>query len=80
VCPHFKIKPIRTWYYQISSNFHTLMILLQVDPTSSDKPEIVYEGFYEIKDTSIFTWSLILGVGHYHWLCNLIHRFLLTTR
>jgi hypothetical protein len=39
------------------------VILLQVDPVSGDEPEIVYEGCYKTKDTSIFTWSLILGVG-----------------
>jgi hypothetical protein len=50
------------------------MILLQVDPTSSDEPEIIYEGFYEIEDTSIFAWSSIFGVGHYRWLCGLIHQ------
>jgi len=33
-----------------------------------DEPKIVCEGFYEIKDTFIFTWFLILGVGHYCWL------------
>ncbi len=47
------------------------MILLQV---SGDELETVYEGYYEIKDTFIFAWSLILGVGHYRWLCSLICR------
>jgi hypothetical protein len=44
------------------------MILLHVNPTFGDELEIIYEGFYETKDTSIFTWFLILDVGHYHWL------------
>ncbi len=50
------------------------MILLQVDPASDDEPETVYEGCYEIEDTSIFAWSSVLGVGHYHWLHGPIHR------
>jgi hypothetical protein len=37
-----------------------------------DEPKIVSEDFYEIKDTSIFTWSLIFGVEHYCWLHGLI--------
>jgi hypothetical protein len=44
------------------------MIVLQIDLASSDELEIVYESYYEIKDTSIFAWFLIIGVGHYHWL------------
>jgi hypothetical protein len=52
------------------------VILLQIDPTPSDEPETVYEGCYETKDTSIFAWSSILGVGHYRWLCDLIHQLL----
>jgi hypothetical protein len=46
------------------------MILLQVNPISSDEPKIVYEGFYKTKYTSIFAWSLVRNVGHYHWLCG----------
>jgi hypothetical protein len=41
---HFEIDPPRTWYYRISSNFRTLVILLQIDPASDDEPETVYEG------------------------------------
>jgi hypothetical protein len=65
---HFEVDPFQTWYYCISPNFHTLVILLQVDPASSDEPEIIYEGCYEIKNTSIFTWFSIPNVGHYRWL------------
>ncbi len=50
------------------------MILLQVDPTSDDEHEIVYEGCYETEDTSIFAWSSIPGVGHYRWLRSSIRR------
>jgi hypothetical protein len=64
----FEVDPPRTWYYRISPNFRTLVILLQVDLASSDEPETICEGYYETKDTSIFAWSSILGVGHYHWL------------
>jgi hypothetical protein len=46
------------------------VILLQVDLVSSDEPKIFYEGFYEIEDTFIFVWFLILEVGHYRWLRN----------
>jgi len=44
------------------------VILLQIDPTSSDELEIVYEGCYETKNTFIFTWFSIIGIGHYCWL------------
>jgi hypothetical protein len=50
------------------------MILLQVNPASNDEPEIVYEGCYESKDTSIFAWSSVPGVGHYHWLRSPIRQ------
>ncbi len=50
------------------------MILLQVDPAFGDEPEIVYEGCYEIKSTSIFTWSLVSSIGHYNWLHGPIRR------
>jgi len=71
---HFEVEPFRTWYYRISPNSCTLVILLQVDLASDDKPEIVCEGCYEIKDTSIFVWSSIPGIGHYHWLYGPIYR------
>jgi hypothetical protein len=60
-----EVEPLRVWYYRISPNSHTLVILLQVDPASSDEPEIVCEGCYETEDTSIFAWSSVPGVGHY---------------
>ncbi len=65
---HLQVDPLRAWYYRISPNFCTLMILLQVNPTSSDELETICEGCYETKDTFIFAWSLIPGVGHYRWL------------
>jgi len=69
-----EVEPLRAWYYRISPNSRTLVILLQVDPASGDEPEIVCEGCYEIENTSIFAWSSIPDVGHYRWLCGLIHR------
>jgi hypothetical protein len=69
-----EINPLRAWYYHISPNSYTLVILLQVDPASNDEPETVCEGCYEIKNISIFAWSLIHGVGHYCWLRSLIRR------
>ncbi len=71
---HLEVKPFRAWYYRIWPNSRTLVILLQIDPASGDKPEIVCEGCYETEYTSIFTWSLVLGVGHYRWLHGLIRR------
>jgi hypothetical protein len=67
-------------YYLIFPNFCTLVILLQVDPASGDEPEIVCEGCYEIKYISIFTWSLVLGIGHYRWLRGLIRRLPLNNK
>jgi hypothetical protein len=69
-----EVEPPRAWYYRISPNSRTLVILLQVDPASSDEPEIVCEGCYETEDTSIFAWSSVPGVGHYRWLRGPIRR------
>jgi hypothetical protein len=49
-----EVEPLRAWYYRISPNSRTLVILLQVDPASGDELETVCEGYYEIEDTSIF--------------------------
>jgi hypothetical protein len=51
-----------------------MVILLQVDLTFGDEPEIICKGCYETKNTYIFAWSLVLGVGHYRWLRGLIHQ------
>jgi hypothetical protein len=69
-----EIDPPQAWYYRISPNSHTLVILLQVDPASSDEPEILCEGCYETEDTSIFTRSSVLNVGHYCLLHDPIRR------
>jgi len=66
-----EVEPPRAWYYRISPNSRTLVILLQVDPASGDEPETVCEGCYETEDTSIFAWSSVPGVGcepyrHHH--------------
>jgi hypothetical protein len=74
------VDPPRTWYYRIFLNSRTLMVLLQVDLTSGDELETVCESCYEIENTSIFTWSSILGIKHYHWLRNLIHRLPLNNK
>ncbi len=50
-----EVEPPRAWYYRISPNSLTLVILLQVDPASGDEPETVCESCYETEDTSIFT-------------------------
>jgi hypothetical protein len=44
------------------------VILLQVNSASGDEPKTICEGCYETKDTSIFAWSSVPGVGHYRWL------------
>jgi hypothetical protein len=69
-----EVKPPRAWYYRISPNSRTLVILLQVDPASGDEPETICEGCYETKDTSIFAWFSVPGVGHYRWLNGPIRR------
>ncbi len=69
-----EVEPPWAWYYLIFPNSCTLMILLQVDLAFSDKPETVCEGCYEIRNTSIFAWSSISGVGHYRWLHGSIPR------
>jgi hypothetical protein len=69
-----EVEPPRAWYYRISPNYRTLVILLQVNLVSGDELETVCEGCYETKDTSIFAWSLVLGIGHYRWLCGPIRR------
>jgi hypothetical protein len=69
-----EVEPPRAWYYRISPNFRTLVILLQVDLAFGDKPETVCEGYYETEDTSIFAWFSVLGIGHYRWLRGSIHR------
>jgi hypothetical protein len=69
-----EVEAPRAWYYHISPNSRTLVILLQVDPTFDDEPEIVCEGYYETEDTSIFAWSSVPGVGHYRWLRGPIRR------
>jgi hypothetical protein len=69
-----EVEPLRAWYYRISPNSRTLVILLQVDPASGDEPETIYEGCYETEDTSIFAWSSVPGVGHYCWLRDSIRQ------
>jgi hypothetical protein len=69
-----EVEPLRAWYYRISPNSRTLVILLQVDPTSGDELETVCEGYYKTEDTSIFAWSSVPGVGHYRWLRGPIRR------
>jgi len=74
VCARLEVNPPRTWYYHIFLNSHTLVILLQIDLTYGDEPETIWEGYYETENTSIFTWSSILSVGHYRWLRSWIRH------
>ncbi len=52
---HIENEPPRAWYYHISPNSRTLVILLQVDTTSNDDPKTVNEGCYETENFFIFT-------------------------
>jgi hypothetical protein len=74
VCVRLETEPPRAWYYCIFPNFRTLVILLQIDLTFGDELKTLCEGCFETKDTFIFAWSLVLSVGHYHWLRDLICR------
>jgi hypothetical protein len=76
VCACLEVEPPRAWYYRIPSNSHTLVILLQIDLASGDKPETICESCYETEDISIFARSSVPGIGHYRWLCGLICRLL----
>jgi hypothetical protein len=67
-----EVDPPQAWYYCISPNFRTLVILLQVDFASGDELETICEGCYEIEDTTIFAWFSIFSVGNYCWLRDLI--------
>ncbi len=78
--PSLKVELPWTWYYWVFLNSHTLVILLQVDPTFGDELEIVCEIFYKIENTLIFAWSSIPSVGHYHWLCYPIHQLPLNNK
>jgi hypothetical protein len=71
---HLEIEPPRTWYYRISPNSRTLVILLQVDLASGDEPKTVCEGCYETENTFIFAWFSVSGVGHYRWPRGPIYR------
>ncbi len=70
----YEVNPPQAWYYHISPNSRTLVILLQVDLAFGDEPDIIYEACYKTKDTFIFAWFSILNVGHYHWLCGPIRQ------
>jgi hypothetical protein len=44
---HLEVDPFQAWYYRISPNSCTLVILLQDDLASGDEPEIACESCYE---------------------------------
>ncbi len=75
-----EVEPPCAWYYRISPNSRTLVILLQVNPASGDEPGTVCEGCYEIEDTSIFAWSSVPGVRHYRWLRGPIRQLPLNSK
>jgi hypothetical protein len=39
-----EVDPPRVWYYLISPNSRTLVLLLQVDPVSGNEPKTICEG------------------------------------
>ncbi len=43
-----------------------MTILLHVDLAFNDKPKIVCKKIYDIKNTLMFAWFLIIKVGYYH--------------
>ncbi len=49
VRPYLEIEPLRAWYYRISSNFHTLMILLQFESTFNDGYKTITKVFTKLK-------------------------------
>ncbi len=57
-----------------------MVILLQVDFTSNDELETVYEGCYKIENNSIFAWSSVFGIRHYRWLRGSICRLPLNSK
>jgi hypothetical protein len=69
-----KLNPLEFGIIKKIMNSYTLVVLLQVDPISNDEIETIYNFFYEIEDTSIFTWFSISNVGHYCWLCGSLYR------
>ncbi len=71
---HIKVEPPQTWYYCISPNSCTLVILLQVNLVFSDELETICEGCYKTEDTFIFAWSSVPSVEYYCWLCGPIRR------
>jgi hypothetical protein len=71
---HLEVEPLQAWYYHISLNSCTLVILSQVDLAFGDEPETIYKSCYEIEYTSIFEWCSIPYVIQYYWLRSLIHR------
>ncbi len=75
-----KVEPPRAWYYRISPNSHTLLILLQVNPAFGDELKTVYEGYYETEDTFIFARFSVLDVRHYRWCTVQFVDYLLITR
>jgi hypothetical protein len=47
--PCFEVEPLQVWYYHISLNSRTLVILLQVNPVFGDEPETIYEGYTKLE-------------------------------
>jgi hypothetical protein len=74
VCVCLEIDPLQACYYHIFLNFRTLVIFLQVNPAFGDEIETFFESCYKTKYISIFAWSLIPSVGHYHWLRDSIRE------
>jgi len=44
-----EVEPPRAWYYYISPNSRTLVILLQVDPASGDEPRLFVKVVTKLK-------------------------------
>ena len=44
------------------------VIVFEVEPAFNGLPEGVFAGQFHNKDTEVYAWLEVEGVGHYHWL------------
>ncbi len=51
-----RLNPFEIGIIVFLRTFTPWVILLQIDPASSDEPETVYESCYKTKDIFIFAW------------------------
>jgi hypothetical protein len=44
---------------------HSLVLVLEVKPATTDELKIMYEGVFEGNEIVVLVWFVIHGVGHY---------------